>query len=77
VTLAKNITDTRKHLTDTQAQVEAPFEYAEKLTSLMRRQQEIEDALDLGKGQVGSQPDAAEAPQEIASSQPAQSITDR
>ena len=32
---------------DTQVQVEAPFEYAERLASLLRRQQEIEDELDL------------------------------
>jgi hypothetical protein len=54
-TLAQNITDTRKRLTDTQTQVEAPFEYAEKLASLVQRQQEIEDALDLTKNQVSSQ----------------------
>ena len=34
---------------DTQVQVEAPFEYAERLASLVRRQQEIEDELDLTK----------------------------
>jgi len=54
-TLAQNIADTRKRLTDTQAQVEAPFEYVEKLASLVRRQQEIEDALDLTKNQASSQ----------------------
>jgi N12 class adenine-specific DNA methylase len=48
--LARNITDTRKRLADTQAQVEAPFEYAERMASLARRQQEIEDELDLTKG---------------------------
>jgi len=40
--------------TDTQAQAEAPFEYAERLASLARRQQEIEDELDLSKSQAPS-----------------------
>jgi N12 class adenine-specific DNA methylase len=52
--LAQNIVETRKRLADTQAQVEAPFEYAERLTCLARRQQEIEDQLDLTKGQAPS-----------------------
>ncbi|MDR3675565.1 MAG: DEAD/DEAH box helicase family protein [Acidobacteriota bacterium] len=50
--LAQNITDTRKRLADTQVQVVAPFEYAERLASLARRQQEIEDELDLTKSQA-------------------------
>ena len=52
--LAQNTTDTRKRLADTQAQAEAPFEYAERLAFLARRQQEIEDELDLTKGQAPS-----------------------
>jgi hypothetical protein len=52
--LAQNIIDTRKRLADTQAQVGAPFEYAERLATLARRQQEIEDQLDLTKGQAPS-----------------------
>jgi hypothetical protein len=73
--LARNITDTRKRLADTQTQVGAPFEYAERLACLARRQQEIEDELDLTKGQTpswldgnrgevpseGEAPDASEA----------------
>jgi hypothetical protein len=51
-TLTQNITDTRKRLADTKAQVEAPFEYAERLSLLTRRQQEIEDQLDLTKAQA-------------------------
>ena len=47
--LAQNLADTRKRLADTKVQVEAPFEYAERLASLVRRQQEIEDELDLTK----------------------------
>ena len=57
--LVQNIADTHKRLTDTQAQVDAPFEYAERLASLVRRQQEIEDELDLNKGQAPSQLDGA------------------
>jgi predicted nucleic acid-binding Zn-ribbon protein len=56
--LTQNIADTRKRLADTQAQVDAPFEYADRLASLARRQQEIEDELDLTKGQASSQLDA-------------------
>jgi hypothetical protein len=52
--LAQNILDTRKRLTDTQAQAGAPFEYAERLATLARRQQQIEDELDLSKGQAPS-----------------------
>jgi len=54
-TLARNITDTRKRLADTQAQVDTPFEYAERLAELVRRQQEVEDALDLTKNQASAQ----------------------
>jgi len=56
--LVQSIADTRKRLADTQAQVDAPFEYAERLGSLVKRQQEIEDELDLTKGQAPSQLDA-------------------
>lgn len=52
--LASNLADTRKRLTDTQTQIQAPFEYAERLAFLARRQQEIEDELDLTKSQVSS-----------------------
>ena len=52
--LAQSIADTRKRLADTQAQVETPFEYAERLASLARRQQEIEEQLDLTKDQAPS-----------------------
>ena len=68
-TLAQNLTDTRKRLADTQAQVDTPFEYAERLASLVQRQQEIEDALDLTKNQASSQL-AAEPPAERPLSEP-------
>ncbi len=56
--LARTITDNRKRLADTQAQVDSPFEYAGRLASLVQRQQEIEDELDLTKNQAPSQCDA-------------------
>jgi len=58
-TLDQNVTDSRKRLADTQAQVVAPFEYAEKLASLMQRQQEIEEQLDLTKNQAPSNCDSS------------------
>jgi TolA-binding protein len=56
--LSRAITDTRKRLADTQAQVGAPFEYAGRLAELQRRQDEIESALDLTKNQVSAQLEA-------------------
>ena len=50
--LDRNIADTRKRLADTQGQVDTPFEYAEHLAELVRRQDEIENALDLTKSQA-------------------------
>ena len=70
-TLTRNIADTRKRLADTRAQVDSPFEYAERLTELVQRQQEIEDELDLTKNQAPSQcdPDVGEpdAPEQLTS----------
>ena len=60
--LTRNLADTRKRLADTHAQVDAPFEYAERLAELVQRQQEIEDELDLTKNQASAQLDA-ESPQ--------------
>ena len=54
-TLVRNLADTRKRLADTQAQVNAPFEYAERLADLVQRQQVIEDELDLTKNQASAQ----------------------
>jgi TolA-binding protein len=54
-TLARNLADTRKRLADTQAQVNAPFEYGERLAALVQRQQQIEDELDLTKNQASAQ----------------------
>jgi hypothetical protein len=53
--LEQTIVDTCKRLTDTEVQVKAPFEYAEKLASLVQRQPEIEDALDVTQNQASSQ----------------------
>src|ERR1022692_980926 len=57
-TLEQNIADTRKRLADTQAQVETPFEYADKLAALVLRQQEIMDELDRTKNEGGTQMEA-------------------
>jgi hypothetical protein len=54
-TLARNLADTRKRLADTQAQVNAPFEYGARLAELVQRQQQIEDELDLTKNQASAQ----------------------
>jgi ABC-type transporter Mla subunit MlaD len=54
-TLPRNLADTRKRLGDTQAQVNTPFEYAERLADLVQRQQQIEDELDLTKNQASAQ----------------------
>ena len=62
-TLTRNLADTRKRLVETQAQVEAPFEYAVRLAELVRRQQEIEDELDLTKNQASAQLDSEMPPE--------------
>jgi len=56
--VARNIAESRKRLADSQAQVDAPFEYAERLASLAQRQQQIENELDLTKSQSSSQLEA-------------------
>src|SRR5262249_13095975 len=61
--LTRNIADTRKRLSDTQAQVDAPFEYAARLAELSKRQQEIEDELDLTKNQASAQLDSEGVPE--------------
>ena len=42
----------RRRLDDLKIQAAQPFEYAEKLSSLLLRQQELVDALDLTKSQA-------------------------
>ena len=61
--LARGIADARKRIADNQAQVNTPFEYAERLAELVQRQREIEDELDLTKNQASAQLEA-EAPAE-------------
>ena len=56
--LTRNIADTQKRLTDLQEQVDTPFEYADKLASVTKRQQQIIEALDLNKNQAPNQLDA-------------------
>ena len=68
-TLTRNIADTRKRLTDTQAQVNLPFEYAERLAALAQRQKEIEDELNLTKNQASAQV-GAETVEELSVAEP-------
>ena len=56
--LTQNIAGAQKRLTDLQDQLDAPFEYTDKLTSLVKRQQQITDALDLNKNQAPNQLDS-------------------
>jgi len=57
-TVEQRIAETRKRIFDLQVQTGQPFEYEKRLASLSRRQDEIEDALDLTKGQAAAQLDA-------------------
>lgn len=54
-TLAENIKSSQKRIAAMQEQVEQPFEYADKLAALVKRQQEITNALDLNKNQASNQ----------------------
>ena len=62
--LTQNIQDNRKRLADLHVQADTPFEYAERLASLSRRQQEISDELDLTKNQTPIQMETTEDRQE-------------
>lgn len=53
--LERQIQETRKRITDLTAQCDQPFEYADKLAMLLKRQQEITEALDLTKNQAATQ----------------------
>lgn len=57
--LEQAIADTRKRTADLTAQIDQPFEYCEQLAFLTRRQQEIEEKLDLTRNQAPAQLDAA------------------
>lgn len=59
--LERDIAETKKRITDLGVQSNQPFEHADKLGSLLKRQQEITDALDLTKNQASSQCDAEES----------------
>ena len=52
--LEQRIAETRKRVADLIAQSEQPFEYQARLASLVQRQQDIEEALDLTKNQASS-----------------------
>lgn len=51
----KEIVETRKRISDLTDQGERSFDYADRLAELVKRQQEISDALDLTKNQAASQ----------------------
>lgn len=57
-TVERSISEARKRIFDLQVQTAQPFEYEARLITLSRRQDEIEDALDLTKGQAAPQLDA-------------------
>jgi len=58
-TMEQRMAETRKRIFDLQVQTGQPFEYEQRLASLSLRQAEIDDALDLTKGQAAAQLDAA------------------
>jgi len=63
-TAEQRLAETRQRIADLQVQTVQPFDYEERLATLSRRQDELEDALDLTKGQATAQlgaPDSAES----------------
>jgi len=60
-TVESRIAETRKRIFDLQVQTSQPFEYEARLAELSRRQDEIENELDLTKGQAAAQLDATTA----------------
>jgi len=77
-TLTRNLADARKRLTETQAQMGAAFEYADRLAELTRRQQEIENELDLTKSQAPSRLESEAEPNPALEGDPlAAPITDQ
>jgi hypothetical protein len=54
----QRIGETRKRIFDLQVQNEQPFENESRLSQLSRRQDEIEETLDLTKGQTAAQLDS-------------------
>ncbi len=71
--LERDLADSRKRLADTRGQVDTPFEYAERLAELVRRQDEIENELDLTKNQVSGHL-GAQAPDELLGTNVATSL---
>jgi hypothetical protein len=58
LTAEQRLVETRERISDIHGQVAKPFEYEERLVSLSQRQDEIEEALDLTKGQASAQLDS-------------------
>jgi N12 class adenine-specific DNA methylase len=68
--LEKTIKEERKRVTDFEAQSAQPYEYSDKLSHLIDRQQEIADELDLTKNQASSQLESeTDEPASVASEQ--------
>ncbi|MCI0535538.1 MAG: N-6 DNA methylase [Verrucomicrobiales bacterium] len=65
VDLTKNLADSQKRIKELTEQIGQPFEYEERMSELIRRQEEIGDALDLTKNQASAQLEA-ETPKESA-----------
>jgi N12 class adenine-specific DNA methylase len=65
------ITETRQRIEDLKFQTEQPFEYEAKLAALSKRQDEIEDALDLTKNQAAAQAQDALIEQNSVNDSPA------
>ena len=66
------IAETRKRIEDLKVQTEHPFEYEEKLANLSRRQDEIEDELDLTKNQASAQLDDPSGEDDAVGESPAE-----
>ena len=60
VRLERDIRDTQKRAAELEPKVGSPFEKEERYHNLVKRQAEIEDALDLTKNQAPNQLEAAE-----------------
>jgi hypothetical protein len=56
--LTQEIAGTQKRITDLTTQAGQPFDYGQRLAFLVRRQQEMADALDLTKDAAPSRLDA-------------------
>ncbi len=75
--LEENIKSTQKRMAGLQEQTQQPFEYADKLAGLMKRQQDITEALDLTKNQASNQLDTTTAESSESVNTQAENLTQR